>query len=555
MPTIDQHGRLLRRFTRLSRSVGAKLIAMLLGAMLVIFALLGYLNVELHRRHLEAGTLRAAEQLSDVIQRSTSYYMLRNDREGLHQIMRAMGGQPGLVRVRIIDQKGRVGYSSDTREVDTWADKSAPECHGCHDSAQPLTTLDLRDRFRVYRAGGKRVLAIIQPIENQAMCSNAACHAHPANQKVLGVLDTNLSLAAADAGIGEGGRQMAAHTAVAAMVIAFLSWLFVWRVVERPVQRLMGGTQKLSQGQAGYQLPVVSEDELGELATSFNRMSLQIRNNEEQLTTWARTLEDRVAAKTKELRTAHEHVLHVEKMACIGKLAAVVAHEINNPLSAILTYSKLLRRWLERDPNQFDRRHEVEQTLDLIAGESRRCGDLVKNLLTFSRTAAVNLAPADLNAVIQQSLRLIQHETELLGIQCQLALDDALPQINCDAGQIEQVVLALLMNAMDAMPRGGNLWLSTRAEGGQVLIQVRDDGVGIAPDLLPRIFEPFLTTKETGKGVGLGLAISRGIVEQHGGTIEVASELGRGTTFTVRLPRETNAPVAGETLAMAGEER
>lgn len=204
MPTIDQHGRLLRRFTRLSRSVGAKLIAMLLAAMLVIFALLGYLNVELHRRHLEAGTLRAAEQLSDVIQRSTSYYMLRNDREGLHQIMRAMGGQPGLVRVRIIDQKGRVGYSSDTREVDTWADKSAPECHGCHDSAQPLTTLDLRDRFRVYRAGGKRVLAIIQPIENQPMCSNAACHAHPANQKVLGVLDTNLSLAAADAGIGEG---------------------------------------------------------------------------------------------------------------------------------------------------------------------------------------------------------------------------------------------------------------------------------------------------------------------------------------------------------------
>ncbi len=555
MRAIDPRGRLLRRFTRLSRSVGAKLIAMLLGAMLLIFALLGYLNVELHRRHLEAGTLRAAEQLSDVIQRSTSYYMLRNDREGLHQMMRTMRGQPGLVRVRIIDQKGRVGYSSDSGELDTRADKSAPECHGCHDSPEPLTTLNLRDRFRIYRADGQRVLAIIQPIQNQAICSNAACHAHPASQKVLGVLDTNLSLAAADAGIREGSRQMAAHTATAAMVIAFLSWLFVWRVVERPVHGLMEGTQKLSHGQAGYQLPTVCEDELGELAASFNRMSVQIRSNEEQLTAWARTLEERVAAKTKELRTAHEHVLHVEKMACIGKLAAVVAHEINNPLSAILTYAKLLRRWLESDPNQFERRGEVEQTLDLIAGESRRCGDLVKNLLTFSRTAPVNLAPTDLNAVVRQSLRLVQHEAELLGVQQQLDLDDAVPRIHCDAGQIEQVVLALLMNAVDALPRGGNLWLSTRAADNEVLLQVRDDGTGIAPDLLPRIFEPFLTTKETGKGVGLGLAISRGIVENHGGTIEVASELGRGTTFTVRLPAEAKATASEGLCAMAGRER
>ena len=540
MPAIDPCPTWLRRFTRLSHGVGAKLIAFLLGTMVVIFALLGYFNAQLHRRHLEAATLATAERVSDLIQRSTTYYMLRNDRDGLHHMMRAMAGQPGLLRVRILDQNGRVAYSSDSAELDSRVDRSAPECHGCHDVGRPLTAAASSDAFRLYRANGRRVLAIVKPIPNQPGCSNAACHAHPASLKVLGLLDTNLSLAEADAGIREGGRLLLAHNAIAAALIALLSWIFVWRVVHRPVRLLTEATQKLSAGHAGYQLPVVSADELGDLARSFNRMSLQIATDEAQLTAAARTLEDRVRAKTRELKSAHDHVLQVEKMACMGKLAAVVAHEINNPLSGILTYSRLLRRWLERDPNQFERRQEVEQTLDLISGESRRCGDLVKNLLTFSRTAPLNLAPTDINAVVDRCLRLVQHQLELVGIQCQLDLAPRLPRLHCDAAQMEQALLAIVMNAIDAMPRGGNLWLGTSpSPAGQLRLTVRDDGVGIAPDLLPRIFEPFLTTKETGKGVGLGLAISRGIVERHGGSIAVVSELGRGTTFTISLPLES----------------
>jgi two-component system NtrC family sensor kinase len=263
-----------------------------------------------------------------------------------------------------------------------------------------------------------------------------------------------------------------------------------------------------------------------------------MRAANEQIVHWATTLEDRVEEKTKELNRAHEHVLHVEKMASLGKMAAVVAHEVNNPLSGILTYSKLLRKWVDSGSVGHEKREEAMQCLDLIASESRRCGDLIKNLLTLSRTAPMNVQSTDLNAVVQRSLMLVRHQVEMGGVELQLKLGDSLPFVPCDPAQIEQVLLALIVNAVDAMPGGGSLWIETRmsSDATEVKIQVRDDGAGIAPDVLPHIFEPFLTTKESGHGVGLGLAISRGIVDRHNGRIEVESELGRGTTFTISLP-------------------
>jgi len=537
------------RWQRLTQSVSAKLIALLLVVMTVIFALLGYLNIRLHRQHLESATLTSAERVSDVIKRSTTYYMLRNDREGLYHAIQTMAEEPGMAKVRIFDKEGRISYSTDAAEVSHIVDKGAEACYGCHTQSQPLARLNRPDRFRIYRnASGQRVLGIVTPIENQPSCSNAACHAHPAEQQILGVLDTNLSLAKADTQLAQGTWRMLAYTIFALLAIAVLSWWFVWRVVGKPIKALEAGTEHLTQGELGYQIPVRSQDEVGQLAQSFNNMSLQLRAANEEIVAWAKTLEERVEKKTLELKRAHDHVLHVEKMASIGKMAAVVAHEINNPLSGILTYAKLLRKWLDRGETEGDKRQEALQCLELIAGESRRCGDLVKNLLTFSRTAPMNVESTDINGVIDRCVRLVQHQLELTGIQLQQDLATDLPRVQCDAAQIEQVLLALIMNAIDAMPRGGNLWLRTRQSALEeaLEIEVRDDGVGIPAEILPQIFEPFLTTKETGHGVGLGLAISRSIMERHNGRIEVQSEAGKGTTFILTLPlaAETKAQTA-----------
>jgi two-component system NtrC family sensor kinase len=532
------------RWIRPTHSLSAKLNLLLVGAMIVIFALLGYANVRLHRQHLEQATLLSAERVSDIIKHATTDYMLRNDREGLYRSIQMIASEPGIEKIRIFDQEGRITYTTDVREQNHVVDKTAEACYGCHAQSQPLARLNRPDRFRIYHStGGQRILGIISPIENQPACSNAACHAHSPEQRILGVLDSNLSLARADVQLAQSSRRMIAYTACALLLIAVLSWVSVWRVVGVPVRALTRGTERLGAGELGYQIKVRSKDEIGELANSFNDMSRELQSEHNANLAWTQSLESRVEEKTRELKRAHEHALHTEKMASIGKMAAVLAHEINNPLSGILTYAKLLRKWMDREAVSHERRKEICDSLDLIASESRRCGDLVRNLLTFSRSTPMNLQPANLNQVIDRAVRLVQHQLDMSGIHIETRLDPDLPHVLCDAAQIEQVILVLLMNAMDAMPQGGNLWITSGlgAEANSVQVVVRDDGMGIPPEIRDRLFEPFLTTKETGRGVGLGLAISQSILERHNGTIAVQSEVGRGTTFTVRLPMDADA--------------
>ncbi len=546
------------RSKRLTHSISAKLIGSLLAIMVAIFALFGYLTVRLHRQDLEAAQLANAERISDLIRRATIDYMLRDDRQGLYRAIQTIADEPGMVKVRILDQEGRISYSTDPKEVSQILDKRAESCYGCHTQSQPLARLNRPDRFRIYRSAGQRVLAIITPIENQPNCANASCHAHSAEQQVLGVLDTNLSLAKADAQLAVSSARMSYYTGGALMVVAALSWLFVWRVVDKPIKALKNGTERLARGELGYQIKVRSQDEVGDLARSFNDMSLQLRVANEEIIDWAKTLEDRVEQKTTELQRAHDHVLHVERMASIGKMAAVVAHEVNNPLSGILTYAKLLRKWVGTGQTEHEKRDEAMQCLELIATESRRCGDLIHNLLSLSRTAPMNVQSTDLNAVIQRCVQLVRHQLDLAGIELQLKLATDLPRVPCDPAQMEQVFIALVMNAIDAMPEGGTLWiedqLSHTDDKTEIEVRVRDDGTGIAPDVLPHIFEPFMTTKEHGRGTGLGLAIARGIMERHNGRIDVETEYGKGTTFILTLrsqvPDATLAEVAAGGFAI-----
>jgi two-component system NtrC family sensor kinase len=529
-----------RRRSGLALGLSAKLNLLLLGGMIVIFGLLGFLNIRLHQQHLEQATLLSAERISDVIRRSTTEYMLRNDRDGLHRAIQRYADQPGMVKVRVFDPEGHIKYTTDTAEANATVDKVAEECYACHAQSQPLTRLTRPDRFRIYRnAAGARVLGIITPIENQPSCSNAACHAHPAEQKVLGVLDADLSLAKTDQQLAESTKQVAAYTGLALFLVGCMTWFFVWRVIDVPLRALKRGTEHLAHGDLKYEIPALSNDEIGDLARSFNRMTSELSAAHEENLSWTRTLEARVEEETKELKRAHEHALQTEKMASIGKMAAVLAHELNNPLSGILTYAKLLGKWCAHEGDGRDHRQDIRESLNLIVSESRRCGDLVKNLLTLSRETPLNLQRTDLNAVAERTVHLIQHQLDLAGVHLQTLLDPKLPLVECDASQIEQVLLALLVNAMEAMPQaGGNIWLSTAFEAPQrmVCVKVRDDGPGIPADILPRIFEPFLTTKES--GVGLGLAISHSILERHGGSIEAHSNAGSGTTFTITLPWE-----------------
>src|SRR5208282_2880451 len=263
---------------RLTHTLAIKLTACVVGGMAILFSIYGYWNLHLWRQSQQEIIFQSADRISDTIRRSIHYSMLRNQREDVFHIINTIGHENGISRIRIFDKEGKISFSTDDQEVGQFVDKKGEACYACHAQAQPLIKLDRPDRMRIYTArDGTRVLGLIPPIENEADCSNAACHAHTANSQVLGVLDTNLSLAAADLAVAQHQRQVVIFTAASILLVSLFSGSLIWLTVHKPVRRLTEGTRAVAQGNLDYLLPETSQDEIGSLAVSFNQMTRELK--------------------------------------------------------------------------------------------------------------------------------------------------------------------------------------------------------------------------------------------------------------------------------------
>ena len=239
-----------------------------------------------------------------------------------------------------------------------------------------------------------------------------------------------------------------------------------------------------------------------------------------------------------ELRDAQEQVVRTEKLASLGKLSATIAHEINNPLAAVLTYARLMLKLVDKGRFNEDRLPDILRYLSTMERETARCGDIVKNLLDFSRQSKTTISTHAIMDILDKAIVLLAHDLEINNIQLKLEIQPNLPDVKCDFKQIQQVFLNLIHNASEAMPDGGTLTLSARPchNNKMVEVTVSDTGYGIKKEDRKNIFEPFFTTKKEGEGVGLGLAVVYGIITGHKGSIDVESEPEKGTSFYVRLP-------------------
>lgn len=532
---------------QITRQISIRLFLLLFVSMSAVFGAFLFLSIRLQEKHLlEFATLNNA-WTSDVILSALQHSMLQNNRTELNHAIRAIGGQADIRGARIINKTGEITFSSQADEIGAKVDMTTEACWLCHSDSQPLSQVTVVGRTRIFTSpAGERILGIITPIENSPDCSSAACHAHPRELTVLGVLDLKMSLARAGHLLAESKYKFIIYSAISISVIILLIGYFIFQVVQRPVHALTRGTQEIAKGNLDYSIDFDHPDEIGQLARSFNYMVSELKKARREITDWNAELERRVDQKHRELVQAQERMREIDKLASLGKLAASVAHELNNPLAGILTYSKLVERKLSSSHRTAE--PEIFRILKIIQQETDRCGNIVKDLLVFARRDGGAFTKGALHQIISKSLSIIMHKITMQEISVLKEFTLVDDTIECDASQIQQALLSLLVNATEAMPNGGTLTIKTAAHGrDRVAMIIKDTGVGIPDAIKPHIFEPFFSTKENEKGVGLGLAVVFGIVQRHNGTISVDSRIGKGTTFRIVLPKYQSEAAPQET--------
>ncbi len=517
-----------------------RLLAGIFVVTVVGIGLLTFLIVNIQTERYTKLSTATAQRLSDIVKRSTQHSMLLNRREDIYRIIKTIGTEPGIEAIRIYNKKGEISFSTADNEVNAVVDMDAEACVGCHLSGQSsVVTASNQELVRTYtNPAGHNVIGVITPIKNQPGCSGADCHVHPEEQTILGVLDVMIPLTETEQFIDDLRKTQYAGGVALLLVLTGFCGVFLWRTVNIPVQRLTEGTIAVMNGDLDHTIGVQTKDEIGFLTNSFNHMTHTLKRTQEELQLLNQTLEERVQKKTEELGRAQRNLIQVEKMVSLGTLAATVAHELNNPLEGILTYAKLIRKRMNAAPAMTDeQKAEIVEELTMIANETSRCGNIVKNLLLFSRKKVGEFKMNDLRALVEQSAKLVEHHLKMHNISRTMDLGDDVPEVVCDGEQIQQMLLALQINAVEAMQNEGTLAITLRrVSEGMIRLTLSDTGVGIRPEDLPHIFEPFYTTKKEGKGTGLGLAVVYGIVDRHHGTITVDSAPNKGTTFTITLP-------------------
>ena len=615
------------------RKISLKLILVVSVTVMLIIGVYSYFNIKAQSDVLIAEVKRHSNQLSESVKNSTRNIMLLNQRELIQEIIDRIGKDPAISNVRILNKEGEIIYSAHKDDIGKMLNKDTESCYACHAENKPLEKLAITERTRIFKSNpdSSRILGVINPIYNEKSCSEADCHAHPRKAKVLGVLDVTISLSDVDAQIRSNEIRELIFAIISITGIGFIIGFFVKRWVDGPVKELVRATDQVAAGNLNYSIKNLSNDELGTLGKSFNNM-------------------------TKKLDETSQQLYQSTKMASLGQLAAGVAHEINNPLTGVLTYSSFLLKRTKDNP-------QMQEDLNVIVRETMRSREIVKGLLDFARQSTPKKSLIDVNEIINRADAVIKNQMKLNHISLIKNFDAELPRITADANQIQQVFLNLFVNSIDAIgERGGSVTVTTsqinlsprgithiknavcakshslidtqnkidgmasirvKIKAGTnegfvhldpiygkhhhyfgipfdkkssialscptcdislidrngkcpecggpiyriqipnegylegcasfkdqfqkwelvdrsgdnkfVQIEIVDSGCGIPPENISKIFEPFFSTKGQ-RGTGLGLSVIWGIVDNHNGSISVKSEIGKGTTFSIKLP-------------------
>jgi len=530
----------------LGRSLAIKLIFYIGIILILTIGIFAYININIQRKYLIGEMQQDAVRLSQIVERSIKYDMLTARSDYIQRTLEDIGKQEGIEHIRIFDKKGKIIAADSMEEIGMLIDRQAEACYTCHSEREPLKKLSTLDMTRIFKSEkGYRVLGIINPIYNEPECYNSACHFHPKDQNVLGVMDILISLARFDEQIGTGRKKIIIYFLFTFLFISAGISLFIFLFVNTPIRKLIEGTRKIAKGNLNYRIGSYHSDEIGELGKSFDKMTAELKKSREEIERWNLKLKNEVKRATEKLRKTNEELNKANKKLreldnMKSDFMRRMEHGSRSHLAVIQScLSLVLREYF----SELD-----EQQKDLIKTAERRSSTLLELLddiliLSYRKSTreVYHMEPVQLADIMQKVVGDIQDQAQKKNIVIDVQIPLDFPQVLADRKALNEVFSNLLNNAVKYTREHGAVNVSAKQKRGFIEISVSDTGIGIASEDLPKIFDEFYRAPNAKsykiEGTGLGLAIVKEIVEALHGSFKVQSELGKRSTFTVLLPK------------------
>jgi two-component system NtrC family sensor kinase len=530
---------------RFRSSIYGRVVLIITILSLFLFISYGVIFRSVNERYMKSVISENGNNVGYLVEGALYRSMLENDRTSLQSTLDRINKMSGIDDVNMYDHENTLVYTSIPKDSTNHSD---PNCISCHKDFDTMFSAKGKS-YRIIDVGSKcvmnpyeedrRQLLIKSPILNQKSCYTSSCHAHNKNDEVLGSLIIKLPLTKLDNALEKSTSDYFLFASLMTILMTLVLIYFTHKRIRKPLKEIVTASEAVTRGDKSMRLKIVPGQlsDMRMVSNAFNDMLDNLQKANLELQNWSHQLEYKVQKKSEELGQAQNELINIERIASLGKLSLSVAHEINNPLSGILIYTKLIYKQIANQELEPAKKESILKHLRLVENETKRCGDIVKSLLDFSKKDQEGYEPKHLHEILTEMFELISHSMKIANIHfwSDFRAEDDL--IYCSPNQCKQACIAILVNAMEAVSTEGEVQISTLNPNTEnIQIDITDNGNGISDEDLPHIFEPFYSTKEKASGTGLGLAIVHGIVQSLKGKISVRSIRGVGTTITITIP-------------------
>jgi two-component system NtrC family sensor kinase len=523
---------ILKGYVKFRSSIYGRVILIITISSLFLFVSFGIIFRSVNEEYMKSVISENGNNIGFLVEGALYRSMLENDRTSLQGTLDIINTMSGIDDVNMYDNKNNLVYTSISNDTTSHSD---PDCKSCHKNFDAMFSAKEKS-YRIIDANSEcimnpnknnsRHLLIKSPILNDKSCYTSSCHAHSPNDEVLGSLIIKIPLEGLDSALEKSTKDYTLLAALMTFLLLLFLIFFTNKKIKKPLNEIIKASEAVAKGDKSTRLEIKPHQlsDMRMVSCAFNEMLDNLQTATNELQNWSQQLEYKVQKKSEELGQAQNELINIERIASLGKLSLSVAHEINNPLSGILIYTKLIYKQLNNQELDPAKKETMLKHLKLIENETKRCGDIVKGLLDFSRKDQNNFEPKHLHEILMETYELMSHPMKVANINFLSDFGAKTDMIFCSPNQIKQICVAILVNASEAVSENGEVLIRTlNPDEEHIRIEITDNGVGIS-------------AKEKESGIGLGLAIVHGIVQSHKGKTDVKSIRGKETTISITLP-------------------